>query len=61
MDGSILFSEFQNFANVFSKGVASLSTNINVTHTIKLIKEIEIFYDSIYLLSKKFEDIERIF
>jgi hypothetical protein len=54
IDGSILLLEFQNFADVFSeKGVASFSTNISVTYTIKLIEKVEISYDLIYLLSEK--------
>jgi hypothetical protein len=54
MDGPILLSEFQNFANIFSeKGAVSLSTNISMTYTIELIKKGEIFYGSIYSLSEK--------
>jgi hypothetical protein len=54
MNGPILSPEFQDFADVFSeKGVASFSTNISVTYMIKLIKEIEILYNPIYLLLKK--------
>jgi hypothetical protein len=54
MDGPTLFLEFQNFADIFSeKSAVFFSINISVTYTIKLIKEIEIPYNSFYLLSEK--------